>query len=200
MIGTISNPIASPATPAANGGLLMKLGKMSWTSGLMKVRANSPSATVGMPASTSSTGFTTLRTREGAYSLRKTAESSPIGTANTRAHRLVLRVPMTMLSTPKVASAWFGAHVSNEKKSRGETDLKKSSVGVNSEITIAVVVRTEITAQAASATSITFSPRRARAATRGRAGSGRPRALVAAVTSRASIDVVVASSVPLARP
>ena len=42
------------------------------------------------------------------------------------------------------------------RKSPGEIDLKKSSVGVNSEITIAVVVRTEITAQAASTISIIF--------------------------------------------
>ena len=70
MIGTISSPIASPAIPAANGGVLTKLGKESWISGLRKVTAKSPKATVGIPASTSRIGLTTFRTRGGAYSLR----------------------------------------------------------------------------------------------------------------------------------
>ena len=70
MIGTSSSPIARPATPAANGGVLMKLGNMSWISGLRKVTANSPRATVGIPASTSRIGLTSLRTRGFAYSLR----------------------------------------------------------------------------------------------------------------------------------
>lgn len=70
MIGTISSPIASPAMPAANGGVFRKSGKSFPTSGLRKVTAKTPIATVGIPASTSRTGFTTFLTRGLAYSLR----------------------------------------------------------------------------------------------------------------------------------
>ena len=42
----------------------------SWRRGVKNVRAKKPNTTVGMPASTSSAGLRTLRTRGFAYSLR----------------------------------------------------------------------------------------------------------------------------------
>ena len=55
-----------------------------------------------------------------------------------------------------MGSAWVGAQSSNEKNSPKETSPKKSIVGESSEITIAVVVMTEITAQPASRHSISL--------------------------------------------
>ena len=65
---------------------------------------------------------------------------------------VVLSVPTTMLRTPKlgVSSELSGAQSSIEKNSLKDTSWKKPIVGVSSEITIAVVVTTETTAQAAS--------------------------------------------------
>ena len=40
------------------------------STGVTKVSAKKPKTTVGMPASTSSAGFSVWRTRGGAYSLR----------------------------------------------------------------------------------------------------------------------------------
>ena len=57
-----------------------------------------------------------------------------------------------------MGSAWVGAQSSKEKNSPNETSPKKPIVGASSEITIAVVVTTEITAQPASRPWISFSP------------------------------------------
>ncbi len=70
-----------------------------------------------------------------------------------------MSVPTTMLRTPKLGVGLSRRPVvSKEKNSPSETSPKKSIVGVSSEITIAVVVTTEITAQAASRAWITRSP------------------------------------------
>ncbi len=46
-------------------------GRKAWsTTGVKKVRAKNPNTTVGIPASTSSVGLSTLRTRVEAYSER----------------------------------------------------------------------------------------------------------------------------------
>ena len=61
-------PIPTPAASARKIGALVASFWMS--SGVMKVTAKKPIATVGMPARTSSVGLITLRTRGLAYSLR----------------------------------------------------------------------------------------------------------------------------------
>ena len=58
-------------------------------------------------------------------------------------------MPTTGRRTPKLGSAVSGAQSLVEKNSPKETSSKNPIVGVSSEITIAVVVTTEITAQRA---------------------------------------------------
>ena len=72
MMGTISNPMASPAAPALKtlGPCPRNSGQWSCSSGVMKENAKKPNATVGTPSSTSRMGLTILRTQSGAYSLR----------------------------------------------------------------------------------------------------------------------------------
>src|SRR5215210_4457287 len=101
---------------------------------------------------------------------------------------------MTMRKTPKLGSAWGGAQSSNEKNWLNETSPKNPIVGESSEITIAVVVTTEITAQAASPAWISFSPQRGLAAARDRDGGPVPIGLAAAIVSRASMALAPSGS------
>src|SRR5918994_2348453 len=109
--------------------------------------------------------------------------------ATSRPQMVTLMVPTTTRKTPKLAvsSLASGAQSLVEKKSPKETSPKKPIVGDSREITIAVVVATETTAQRASRPSITRSPQRGLAAARDRGGDPAPIDLAAATVSRASM-------------
>ena len=64
--------MASPAAPALKtlGSSPRNPGQMSWITGVTKLKAKNPNATVGTPASTSRVGFKSFRTRGRAYSLK----------------------------------------------------------------------------------------------------------------------------------
>ena len=158
MIGTIISPIAIPAIPALKGGTSTMNGRTPSISGLRKISPKIPIATVGIPASTSSTGLITFLVFGEAYSERKIAEASPIGTATSMPQRLVLKVPTRIGSTPKSAGVKVGAQVVPKRKSPIGTFARKSMVGSSKETTIAVVVSTERRAQSASRPLIAFSP------------------------------------------
>ena len=82
----------------------------------------------------------------------------PIGIANSIAQRVTLRVPTTIASTPKLGGSNCGAHSVPKRNSSMGTTSKKPIVGPIREMTIAVVVRTERTPQAARRPWMAFSP------------------------------------------
>ncbi len=126
---------------------------------MRNISAKMPIATVGMPASTSSTGLMTLRTF-GLMHIRRgrLQRARPTGTAISMPQKVVLMVPTTIGRTPKVGSANVGAHLVPKRKSPTGTSPKNSMVGTSSEMTIAMVVTTEMKAHSARLTLISFSP------------------------------------------
>ena len=71
-----------------------------------------------------------LRTRAGAYSLRKIAVASPTGRAMMQAPAVTSKVPTTRGQTPKRWGVNRGVHLVSPKKSAMGTSRKKSTVSV----------------------------------------------------------------------
>ena len=69
MSGVIRMPTTMPAPRALKSWVSFTI-PSSWRVGMIESSAKNPSTIVGMPASSSSTGFTVRRTRSGAYSER----------------------------------------------------------------------------------------------------------------------------------
>ena len=99
-----------------------------------------------MPAKTSSTGFIAARTRAGAYSLRKIALMSPMGTATTMAINATTRVPLTSGNTPNDFDANSGVQRVPVRKSTIGTSRKNASASPNSVKMMPAVVRIETAA------------------------------------------------------
>ena len=100
-----------------------------------------------MPASTSSTGFTTRRTRSGAYSLRKMALSRPRGSATTMDRTAIISVALTSASTPKCLEANSGVHRVPVMNSMNETSPKNGRALNKRMATMPTVVSTDIMVQ-----------------------------------------------------
>ena len=99
---------------------------------------------MGIPASTSRTGFTTFRTLSGAYSLRKMALSSPRGSATTIDRMAIISVALTRASTPKCLEANRGVHRVPVMNSIKETSPKNGRALNTRMATMPTVVRTDI--------------------------------------------------------
>ena len=93
------------------------------------------------------------RTRSG-----RSPTPSPIGIANSIAQSVTLSVPTTIASTPKLGGSNCGVQSVPKRNSPIGTTSKKPIVGPIREMTIAVVVSTERTAQKARRPWMTFSP------------------------------------------
>ena len=139
-------------------------------SGETKVRAKNPSTTVGIPARTSSTGLTALRSQEGAYSLRKIAVMSPTGMAKSAANAATNRVPARSGRIPKCAGLKAGVHLVSVKYSQMDTTRKNPTVSSRRVAIIPNVVSIDANAQRNRRGWITASLARRTRASRGRLG------------------------------
>src|SRR6478609_8941322 len=79
-----------------------------WNQVAITINAKNPSTTDGMPASSSTTGFTISRVRAPAYCDTYTAAPTPSGTANAMATTVTLSVPMMSGQTPNFGMSETG--------------------------------------------------------------------------------------------
>jgi hypothetical protein len=119
--------IITPTTMAADKALKTSIsGNISFNLGVIKVKANNPYTTVGIPAKISRIGFINDLNLFEENSERKTATKRPMGRAIRIEPKTTKKVPVTKGSTPKFRGSINGSHFVPNKKSKMDTWEKNS--------------------------------------------------------------------------